>query len=78
MVLLSGSLPIATLVVSACSLRCCSVPPSWKFLEKSYCQFMPNIVLRCILKSVFDSSETLIGVPASMRLWLSMRTSPAE
>ena len=45
-VLFSGSLPIATFVVSACSERCCSVPLSWKFFEKSYSQFTPNIVFR--------------------------------
>ena len=44
--LLSGSEPMATFDVSACSCRCCSVPLSWKFLEKSYSQFTPNIVLR--------------------------------
>ena len=47
-VLLSGSAPIATLFVSDCSERCCMVPDSWKFLEMSYSQFIPNIVLRCM------------------------------
>ena len=46
-VLFRGSLPMFTLVVSACSDRCCTVPDSWKFFEKSYSQFMPNMVLRC-------------------------------
>ena len=45
-VLFSGSEPIFTLVVRACSDRCCNVPLIWKFLEKLYSQFMPNIVLR--------------------------------
>ena len=47
MVLLSGSAPIFTFVVSACSDRCINVPPIIKFFEKSYSQFNPNIVLRC-------------------------------
>ena len=48
MVLFSGSLPIATFVVSGFSPRCMKVPPIWKFFEKSYCQSRPNIVLRCM------------------------------
>ena len=44
MVLLSGSAPIATFVVRACSERCLNVPLIWKFLLKSYSQFMPNMV----------------------------------
>ena len=43
-VLLSGSAPMATLVVSACSERWRSVPLIWKFLLKSYSQLMPNMV----------------------------------
>ncbi|CDD05929.1 unknown [Prevotella sp. CAG:592] len=46
-VLLSGSDPIDTFVVSACSDRCWKVPLSWKFLVKSYSQFSPSIVFRC-------------------------------
>ena len=46
MVLFTGSAPMETFVVSACSARCWMVPESWKFFEKSYSQFMPNIVLR--------------------------------
>ena len=46
-VLLSGSEPIATFVVSDCSDRCWNVPLSWKFFEKSYSQLSPTIVLRC-------------------------------
>ena len=46
-VLLSGSLPMFTFVVRACSERCCMVPDIWKFFEKSYSQFIPNMVLRC-------------------------------
>ena len=46
MVLLTGSAPMVTLLVRACSPRCCNVPESWKFFEKSYSQFMPNMVLR--------------------------------
>ena len=45
-VLFSGSEPMATFVVSDCSERCCTVPLSWKFFEKSYSQFMPSMVLR--------------------------------
>ena len=48
MVLLSGSVPIVTFEVRACSCRCISVPPSWKFFENSYSQFTPTIVLRCM------------------------------
>ena len=47
-VLFSGSLPIVTFEVSACSDRCWNVPPIWKFFEKSYSQFNPSIVLRDI------------------------------
>ena len=47
-VFFSGSAPIATFDVSVCSVRCCSVPPIWKFFEKSYSQLKPSIVLRCI------------------------------
>ena len=36
MVLLSGSLPMATLVVRGFSPRCMNVPPTWKSLVKSY------------------------------------------
>ena len=43
-VLLSGSDPIVTFEVRACSERCCNVPLIWKFLEKSYSQLIPNIV----------------------------------
>ena len=46
MVLFSGSLPMFTFEVNACSERCISVPLSWKFLLKSYSQLTPNIVLR--------------------------------
>ena len=46
MVLLSGSEPMFTLLVRACSERCWNVPESWKSFEKSYSQFIPNIVLR--------------------------------
>jgi len=76
-VLLSGSLPIDTLVVSDCSERCCSVPESCRFLEKSYSQFMPNIVFRSCAYSVWLSNDTFTVVPASMILWLRMVTSPA-
>ena len=48
MVLLMGSAPIATFVVRLCSLRCCTVPLIWKFFEKSYSQFSPKSVLRCM------------------------------
>ncbi len=47
-VLLMGSAPMVTFVVRLCSLRCCSVPLIWKFLEKSYSQFRPKSVLRCM------------------------------
>ena len=77
-VFFSGSEPMVTFDVSVCSLRCCSVPPIWKFLVKSYSQLKPTIVLRCMPYSVFDSSDTLTEVPASMMLWLRMVTSPAE
>ena len=77
-VFFSGSEPIVTFDVSACSLRCCSVPPNWKFFEKSYSQLKPIIRLRCMPYSVFDSSDTLTLVPASMMLWFRMVTSPAE
>ena len=43
-----GSEPIVTFEVSACSERCINVPPSWKFFEKSYSQFTPSMVLRCM------------------------------
>ena len=76
-VFFSGSSPIVTFDVRACSDRCCSVPPTWKFFEKSYSQFKPTIVLRCMPYSVFDSSDTLTLVPASIMLWLRMVTSPA-
>ena len=46
MVLFSGSLPMLTFEVRACSERCISVPLNRKFLLKSYSQFTPNIVLR--------------------------------
>ena len=46
-VLFSGSLPIDTLVVSACSDKCWKVPLNWKSFEKSYSQFMPYMVFRC-------------------------------
>ena len=39
---------MVTFEVSACSERCISVPPSWKFFEKSYSQFTPIIVFRCM------------------------------
>ena len=45
-VLLRGSEPMATLVVSACSERCWKVPLIKKSLVKSYSQFTPTIVLR--------------------------------
>ena len=45
-VLFSGSEPIDTFVVSACSDKCWIVPLIWKFFEKSYCQFSPKNVLR--------------------------------
>ncbi len=45
-VLLSGSEPMLTFVVRACSDRCCIVPLSWKSFEKSYCQLSPSIVFR--------------------------------
>ena len=45
-VFLRGSAPMVTLVVRACSVRCCRVPLIWKFFEKSYSQFTPNMVLR--------------------------------
>ena len=77
-VLLSGSSPIDTFEMSACSWRWSSVPPNWKFFENSYSQFTPIIVLRCIPYSVFDSNDTLTFVPASMMLWFRMVTSPAE
>ena len=48
MVLFSGSSPIDTFDVSACSDRCISVPPRIRSFEKSYSQFTPYIVLRCI------------------------------
>ena len=48
MVLFSGSSPMPTFDVSACSERCISVPPRMKFFEKSYSQFTPYIVLRCM------------------------------
>ena len=78
MVLLSGSSPMATFEMRACSERCISVPPNWKFFEKSYSQFTPTIVLRCMPYSVSDSNDTLTLVPASMMLWFRMVTSPAE
>ncbi len=43
-VLFSGSEPIVTFVVNACSERCWNVPLIWKFFEKSYSQFRPIIV----------------------------------
>ena len=75
MVLLKGSLPIATLDVSDCSVRCINVPPKIKFLLKSYCQFKPSMVLRSKLSPVL-SRLTLTAVPASMMLWLRIVTSP--
>ena len=75
-VLLRGSLPIATLVVKGFSPRCMSVPPTWKFLEKSYCQLNPNMVLRCMPYSVLLSRLTLTGVPASRMLLLRILTIP--
>ena len=77
-VFFSGSEPMVTFDVRACSDRCCSVPPIWKSFEKSYSQLKPNIRLRCMPYSVFDSSDTLTFVPASMMLWFRMVTSPAE
>ncbi len=77
-VFFKGSDPMTTFDVSACSDRCCSVPPIWKFFEKSYSQLTPNIRFRCMPYSVFDSSDTLTLVPASMMLWFRMVTSPAE
>ena len=77
-VFFKGSEPIVTFDVSACSLKCCSVPPIWKSFEKSYSQLKPNIRLRCIPYSLLLSSDTLTFVPASMMLWLRMVTSPAE
>ena len=77
-VFFKGSEPIVTFEVSACSERCWKVPPIWRFFEKSYSQFRPTIVLRCIPYSVLDSNDTLTLVPASMILWLRMVTSPAE
>ena len=68
MVLLNGSAPIVTFEVRACSWRCISVPPIWKFFENSYSQFTPTIVLRCTPLSVFDSSDTFTSVPASRML----------
>ena len=47
-VLLSGSLPMVTFVVSGFSPRCMNVPPIWKSLEKSYSHVMPKSVLRCM------------------------------
>ena len=44
MVLLSGSEPMFTLLVSGCSERCWNVPESWKFFDMSYSQLRPNIV----------------------------------
>ena len=46
-VLLSGSAPMFTFVVSACSLRCWNVPDNWKSREKVYSQFNPSMVFRC-------------------------------
>ena len=78
MVLLRGSDPIVTFEVCACSCKCINVPPIWKLFEKSYSQFNPNIVLRRVLYSVFDSNDTFTFVPASMMLWFRIVTSPAE
>ena len=77
-VFFSGSEPMETFDVRACSDRCCSVPPICRFFEKSYSQLKPNIVLRCMPYSVFDSKDTLTLVPASIMLWFKMVTSPAE
>ncbi len=77
-VFFSGSAPMLTFDVSVCSLRCSSVPPNWKFLENSYSQLKPIIVLRCMPYSALLSSDTLTFVPASMMLWFRMVTSPAE
>ena len=68
MVLLKGSSPMVTFEVSACSLRCISVPPIVRLLESSYSQLTPNMVLRCIPYSVSDSSDTFTLVPASIML----------
>ena len=77
-VFFSGSEPIVTFDVRACSDRCCSVPPICRFFEKSYSQLKPNIRLRCMPYSVSLSNDTLTLVPASMILWFRMVTSPAE
>ena len=76
--LLSGSLPMVTFDVSDCSLSLWNVPLSWKSLVKSYSQFTPYMVFRCMPYSVSVSSDTFIDVPASMMLWFRMVTSPAE
>ena len=47
-VLLSGSLPIATFVVNGFSPKCIKVPPKVNDFEKSYCQLNPTSVLRCM------------------------------
>ena len=76
--LLSGSEPMVTFDVSGCSWRRWNVPPMKKSLVKSYSKLMPNIVLRVMPKSVLLSRLTFTLVPASMILWLSIVTSPAE
>ncbi|EJW94725.1 hypothetical protein EVA_17164 [gut metagenome] len=67
---------MATFVVKGFSPRCMKVPPNWKSLEKSYWKLRPNMVLRCIPKSVLLSRLTLMAVPASRMLLLRMRTIP--
>ena len=75
-VFFSGSSPIDTLLVSGFSFKYIRVPPSLKSFEKSYAQFMPNIVLRCMLNTVLLSIDTFTGVPASRMLWLMTVTVP--
>ena len=74
----NGSEPISTFVVKGFSVSDINVPPNWKSSEKSYFQFRPSTVLRCILNRVLLSSETSTLVPASMMFWLRMVTVPAE
>ena len=47
-VFFNGSEPMVTFEVSVCSVRCCMVPPICRSFEKSYSQFRPSMVFRCM------------------------------
>ncbi len=72
------SSPMLTFSVMAFSEKCMIVAPILRFLLMAYCRSSPRSVLRCIEKSDWFSSVTLMLCPESMMLWLVMVTIPME